>query len=42
MADRKLLENIDNEIQAEVSDAVEFALNAPHPNTAEVAQHVYA
>jgi pyruvate dehydrogenase E1 component alpha subunit len=42
MADRKLLEGIDNEIQTQVKNAVEFALNAPHPNAAEVAQHVYA
>ena len=42
MADRKLLENIENEIQAEVKNAVEFALNASHPDGEEVAQHVYA
>jgi TPP-dependent pyruvate/acetoin dehydrogenase alpha subunit len=42
MADRKLLENIENEIQTEVKEAVEFALNAPHPDIKEVAQHIYA
>ena len=42
MADLKLLENIENEIQTEVTDAVEFALDAPHPDSEEVAQHVYA
>jgi TPP-dependent pyruvate/acetoin dehydrogenase alpha subunit len=42
MADRKLLEGIETEIQREVKDAVEFALKAPHPDSAEVTQHVYA
>jgi pyruvate dehydrogenase E1 component alpha subunit len=42
MADRKLLENIGNEIQTEVNSAVQFALHAPPPDADEVAQHVYA
>jgi pyruvate dehydrogenase E1 component alpha subunit len=42
MADRKLLEKIENEIQGEVKDAVEFALNAPNPGPGEASQHVYA
>ena len=42
MADRRLLESIENEIQTEINTAVEFALNAPHPSAAEVAQDVYA
>jgi acetoin:2,6-dichlorophenolindophenol oxidoreductase subunit alpha len=42
MADGKLLEKIENEIAAEVKDAVGFALNAPNPQPDEVAKHVYA
>jgi pyruvate dehydrogenase E1 component alpha subunit len=42
MADGKLLEKIENEIAAEVKNAVGFALNAPNPQPDEVAKHVYA
>ncbi len=35
------IEAIDNEIQKEVDDAVEFAKTAPFPNPSEVAQNVY-
>ncbi len=42
MADRKLLDQIGNEIQSAVKAAVDFALNAPNPEPTEVTQHVYA
>jgi acetoin:2,6-dichlorophenolindophenol oxidoreductase subunit alpha len=42
MADRKLLEGMENDIQGEIKAAVDFALKAPHPDSAEVTQHVYA
>jgi TPP-dependent pyruvate/acetoin dehydrogenase alpha subunit len=42
MADRKLLEQMENEIQGAVKGAVEFALNAANPERIEVTQHVYA
>ncbi len=42
MADRNLLEQMENEIQSEVKAAVEFALNAPPPDRSEVTQHVYS
>jgi acetoin:2,6-dichlorophenolindophenol oxidoreductase subunit alpha len=42
MADRKLLEQMAQETGTEVQRAVDFALNAPSPDPAEVGQHVYA
>jgi pyruvate dehydrogenase E1 component alpha subunit len=42
MADKKLLARIDNEVSSEIKRAVQFALDAPYPNAAEVDQHVYA
>jgi pyruvate dehydrogenase E1 component alpha subunit len=42
MADKKLLARIDNEVSIEIKRAVQFALDAPYPNAAEVDQHVYA
>jgi TPP-dependent pyruvate/acetoin dehydrogenase alpha subunit len=42
MADRKLLGTIETEIATAIKAAVDFALNAPFPNPAEVDQHVYA
>ena len=42
MANRKLLEQMETEIQSAIKAAVEFALNAPHPERSEVTQHVYA
>ena len=42
MADGKLLETIENEIESEVKNAVQFALNAPNPERSEVTEHVYA
>jgi acetoin:2,6-dichlorophenolindophenol oxidoreductase subunit alpha len=42
MADRKLLGTIETEIATVIKAAVDFALNAPFPNPAEVDQHVYA
>jgi pyruvate dehydrogenase E1 component alpha subunit len=42
MADRKLLDQIENEIETHIKEAVDFALNAPYPELDEVDQHVYA
>ena len=42
MADRKLLEKIENEIATEIKEAVNFAVNAPYPEANEVDQDVYA
>ena len=36
------LDQLDEEVQAQVRAAVEFALNAPFPNPSEVTKHVYA
>jgi pyruvate dehydrogenase E1 component alpha subunit len=36
------LDQIDEEVQAQVRAAVEFALNAPFPELSEVTEHVYA
>ena len=41
-ADVFLLEKVEKEISAEIKAAVDFALNAPYPQTNEVDQHVYA
>jgi TPP-dependent pyruvate/acetoin dehydrogenase alpha subunit len=42
LADKKLLEKIENEVAVEIKNAVNFALNAPYPDSGEVKQHVYA
>jgi pyruvate dehydrogenase E1 component alpha subunit len=42
LADGKLFQRIENEVAAEIKDAVNFALNAPYPTADEVDQHVYA
>jgi pyruvate dehydrogenase E1 component alpha subunit len=42
LADGKLFQRIENEVAAEIKDAVNFALNAPYPQAEEVNQHVYA
>lgn len=42
LADSKLLQKIDSEITAEITEAVNFALTAPYPEANEVDQHVYA
>jgi pyruvate dehydrogenase E1 component alpha subunit len=42
LADSGILEQIENEVRSEVEAAVEFALNAPYPDAAEVDYHVYA
>jgi pyruvate dehydrogenase E1 component alpha subunit len=42
MADRKLLDQIQNEIAMEIKEAADFAINASYPDLDEVNQHVYA
>jgi len=42
LADAPIFEQIEKEIEKEVAEAVEFALNAPFPDVSEVDQHVYA
>ena len=42
LADGKLFQRIENEVSAEIKQAVTFALNAPYPAADEVDQHVYA
>ena len=42
LADSKLFQRIEDEVSAEIKDAVNFALNAPFPEPREVEQHVYA
>jgi TPP-dependent pyruvate/acetoin dehydrogenase alpha subunit len=42
LADSKLFQRIENEVSAEIKQAVTFALNAPYPPAEEVDQHVYA
>jgi TPP-dependent pyruvate/acetoin dehydrogenase alpha subunit len=42
LADADLLGRIENEIAAEIKQAVTFALDAPYPAPDEVKQHVYA
>src|SRR5215472_2202726 len=42
MADRKLLDQIQNEITMEIKEAADFAINAPYPDLDEVSQDVYA
>ncbi len=42
LAEGDILQQIEESVQNEVSDAVEFALNTPYPSPAEVDHHVYA
>jgi acetoin:2,6-dichlorophenolindophenol oxidoreductase subunit alpha len=42
MADAKVLAQIEDEIAGEIKAGVEFAINAPYPDSDEVNQHVYA
>jgi pyruvate dehydrogenase E1 component alpha subunit len=42
LCDPVTLDHIQKEVEAEVEDGVEFALNAPYPDESEVNQHVYA
>jgi TPP-dependent pyruvate/acetoin dehydrogenase alpha subunit len=42
LVDEKRLAEIDQRIQQQIDDAVEFAKNAPYPDPAEVYQDVYA
>ena len=42
MADRKLLDQIQNEITTEIKEAANFAINASYPDLDEVSQDVYA
>ena len=42
LADGLIFEQIEKEIEQEVGEAVQFALNAPYPDVSEVDQHVYA
>ena len=36
------LDKIELEVQTEIEDAVQFALDAPYPKPEEVKKHVYA
>ena len=36
------LDKIESEVQTEIEDAVQFALDAPYPKPEEVKKHVYA
>ena len=42
MASEAALVQIENEMQAQIRAAVQFALDAPYPDSTEVDQHVYA
>jgi pyruvate dehydrogenase E1 component alpha subunit len=42
MAERPIFEQIEQEIAHQVQEAVNFAVNAPYPQTEEVDRHVYA
>lgn len=42
LADAGIFEQIETEARDEIKTAVDFALNAPYPDTSEVDQHVYA
>src|ERR671910_1306537 len=42
LAEDKLLERIQSEVEGEIKSAVDFALAAPYPQGDEVDQHVYA
>ena len=41
-AEAALFDQIQHDVEAEVTAAVEFALNSPFPHPDEVNQHVYA
>ena len=36
------LDQVESEVQTEIEDAVQFALDAPYPKPEEVKKHVYA
>ena len=40
--DFAILEDIDKKVRQEISEGLDFALQAPYPNKSEVATHVYA
>lgn len=42
MVDQKLLEQIENEVNAEADQSVKFAQDAPYPHESEVTNHVFA
>ena len=42
LASEEELKNIEKEIDLEVNDAVEFALNAPEPNPEELTKYIWA
>ena len=42
IADRTILDRVQNEVQAEVDKAVQFAIDAPYPSPDKVDQDVYA
>jgi TPP-dependent pyruvate/acetoin dehydrogenase alpha subunit len=42
LVDAKLLDQVEQEITAEIKSAVQFALDAPYPDPSQVDQHVYA
>jgi TPP-dependent pyruvate/acetoin dehydrogenase alpha subunit len=42
MADSDIFEQIEREVRSEIEAAVQFALDAPYPNSDEVDLHVYA
>jgi len=42
LTDRSVLDQIDKDVQAEVEQGVQFALNAPYPDVSEVDEDVYA
>ncbi len=42
MADQTEFDRLDQEVQADVDAAVQFAIAAPYPDSTEVDQHVYA
>ena len=42
LIDDAKLEQIESEVQSEVEDSVQFALDAPYPDPDEVDKHVYA
>jgi TPP-dependent pyruvate/acetoin dehydrogenase alpha subunit len=42
LVDAASFDKIENEVSAEIKQAVTFALNAPYPAADEVDKHVYA
>jgi len=42
IADQSILDQINNEVEKEAQEALNFALEAPYPDESEVDQHVYA